>query len=120
MSHSESTSTEIFIGIDWADQEHAVCLMTADGQLEHTTIKHSPEAITAWIDQLLERFPGCDLLVAVEQNRGALANALLASGSVRLYPINPAPLLIHYSAPSSARRFFPVDASQTRTTPNCC
>ena len=36
-----------FIGIDWADEKHAVVLQAADSQTkEPTTLEHTPEALS--------------------------------------------------------------------------
>ena len=36
-----------FIGIDWADEKHAVVLQaTASQTKEHTTLEHTPEALS--------------------------------------------------------------------------
>ena len=57
------TSTEqefaALIGIDWASQEHALCLYEcATGQRESSTLAHTPEAIAQWAQALEQRFGG--------------------------------------------------------------
>ena len=38
-----------FIGIDWADKKHDVCLQSAGSEkIEHQILKHTPEAIDEW------------------------------------------------------------------------
>jgi transposase len=78
------------IGLDWADQQHALTLSEAGStQLERTTLKHTPEAIGAWVAALRQRFGGRPVGIALEQSRGALFHALSGHDCVVLYPIPP-------------------------------
>ena len=76
-----SMSTDEFvayIGIDWADRKHDVCLREANSsRSEHAILKHSPEEIEEWAMSLRKRFSGKLLAVCLEQSRGALIAALL-------------------------------------------
>ena len=68
----------VFVGIDWADQEHAICLIDPKTQIpELTNIDQDPEAINLWITGLQQRFPGQKIAVCLEQKRGALIYALM-------------------------------------------
>lgn len=79
-----------FIGLDWADQQHAVCLQDAeDSRREISTLDQTPEGLQTWIDQLRARFGGRPVAVAVEQARGALIYALMHVDFLHLYPVNP-------------------------------
>jgi transposase len=79
-----------FIGLDWADQQHAVCLQDADNPSRETsTLDQTPEGLQKWIDQLRARFGGRPVAVAVEQARGALIYALMHVDFLHLYPVNP-------------------------------
>ena len=79
-----------FIGLDWADQQHAVCLQAADNSSRETsTLDQTPEGLQTWIDQLRARFGGRPVAVAVEQARGALIYALMHVDFLHLYPVNP-------------------------------
>lgn len=79
-----------FIGLDWADQQHAVCLQDADNSSRETsTLDQTPEGLQTWIDQLRARFGGRPVAVAVEQARGALIYALMHVDFLHLYPVNP-------------------------------
>ena len=41
------------IGLDWADEKHAVPLQAAGSQIqEHTTLEQTPEALSDWVAQL--------------------------------------------------------------------
>ena len=79
-----------FIGLDWADQQHVVCLQDAEGSSRETsTLDQTPEGLQAWIHQLRARFGGRPVAVAVEQARGALIYALMHVDFLHLYPVNP-------------------------------
>lgn len=79
-----------FVGIDWADQKHAVCLRAADAsRCEHSTLEHTPEALTEWAAQLRARFGGRPVGICLEQTRGALLYALMVHDFLVLYPIHP-------------------------------
>jgi transposase len=82
-----------YVGIDWADKKHFVCLTTPDGRVkERSTLEHQPEALMEWVNSLQQRFPGQRLAVALEQARGALIYALMPYEFLVLYPINPSAL----------------------------
>jgi transposase len=79
-----------FIGMDWADQKHDVCLWAADsGKSEALTINHLPEALREWINGLRERFGGRQIAICLEQSKGPLIHALMDYEFLVLYPINP-------------------------------
>jgi transposase len=73
-------------GIDWASEEHAVCVLTDEGELLHKgTVSHD-EAGLAELCALL-----CDLeadRVAIERPDGVLVERLLASG-LCVYALHP-------------------------------
>jgi transposase len=97
MNHSEtqirSHTNEpfaAFIGLDWADEKHAVVLQAAGSQTkEHTTLEHTPEALSDWVAQLHQRFAGGKIAIILEQSWGSLLYALLPHAHLVLYPINP-------------------------------
>jgi hypothetical protein len=61
-----------FIGIDWADQEYKWCLQAVDSEeRESGTLKHTPEAVEAWVSQLCQRFSDRAIAITVEQTRGS-------------------------------------------------
>ena len=79
-----------FIGLDWADEQHAVCLQeTGTTRREPLKLDQTPEALQAWIQQLRARFGGRPVAIAVEQARGALIYALMHVEFLHLYPVNP-------------------------------
>jgi transposase len=79
-----------FVGIDWADQEHAVCLIDSEMQTpELSVLAQDAEAIDEWIAELQRRYPGQKVAVCLEQKRGALIYALMKFDCLVLVPINP-------------------------------
>jgi transposase len=101
----------VTIGIDWADELHAVCVLDPLGRAESTTLDQDPEAIAAWVEELQQRFPGHELIVALEQSRGALVHALREFPALQIYPINPKQLARYREALSpSGRKNDPRDA----------
>jgi hypothetical protein len=55
----QASTFAAFIGIDWADRKHDVCMQVpgAPGP-EASVLEHRPTAIDAWARQLRERFGG--------------------------------------------------------------
>lgn len=105
MKSSSDTQLSIFIGLDWGDRQHALCLLWPDGSREHVALEHTPEAIAAWIAELKRRAHGQRLRIALEQSKGAVMNALLEFKGLELYPINPKQLARYREAiyPSGAK-----------------
>ena len=90
MNTKPQSQNILFIGLDWADQEHVCCLNSSAADTEIVeTIRHDPEEIAQWVSGLKKRFPGHRLLVALEQSRGAVISALAEHQELGLFPINP-------------------------------
>ena len=107
----EASQFAAWIGIDWADQEHAVCVVdAATGRSDTSTLAHDPGAIEQWAAELHNRFSG-PIAVCLEQSKGALIYALMKFDFLVLYPINPKQLACYREAlaPSGAKDD-PVDA----------
>jgi hypothetical protein len=84
----EPIALAALIGLDWADQQHALTLSEAGStQLERTTLKHTSEAIRDWVAGLRQRFGGRPVGIALEQSRGALFHAFSGYDHLVLYPI---------------------------------
>lgn len=80
------------VGLDWADQAHAVCQRTwVDGQRQVFQIGADPASVEAWLTQLKALAgPQGRIAIGFEQNRGALFEMLrLHSDWIDLYPLNP-------------------------------
>ena len=80
----------VFIGIDWADKSHAVCVIDPDRSTsQHSSLEHKPDVIVAWARALQQKYPDRELRLIIEQSRGALIHALIEVGGFTIYPINP-------------------------------
>jgi transposase len=78
-----------FVGIDWADTSHAVCLQVAGADTrESSLLAHTPEAISAWACMLRQRFSGRPIAVCLELTKGPLVSALSAHDFLVLFPVN--------------------------------
>jgi transposase len=105
-----------WIGLDWADSEHKISSYDiASGQVESYCLKHSPEALQRWLEDLRNRYKGGKVAVVLEQSRGAVLYALMSCDFVVLYPVNPQALASYRKAfyPSGAKDD-PVDAALLR------
>lgn len=93
-----------FVGFDWADKKHDLCLVdAATGKKEFSIIKHTSQALEEWARALLSRFGGRKVAVCLEQSRGPLLFALLKYDFLVLYPINPSTLANYREAFSPSR-----------------
>jgi transposase len=95
-----------YIGLDWADQAHVISLRSAgSNKVERYKLTHTPEALTEWVSDLQQRFPGQRVAVALEQSRGAVVHALMGYDFLVLYPVNPKTLAKYREAfsPSGAK-----------------
>ena len=114
MTHSEIKSTEFaaYIGIDWADQKHDICLQEAgSNQIESLQLDHKPDSISNWVSQLRQRFQGKPIAIALEQKRGGLLYLLMHYEFIVLYPVNPRALSSYREAfATSGAKDDPVDA----------
>src|SRR5260370_5063767 len=98
------TEYAALVAIDWADQQHAVCLLDpSTGERQQAIVKHTPQALQEWALSLRQRFAGGPIAVCLEQSRGPLLYALLQYDFFVLYPINPATLAKYRQAFSTAR-----------------
>jgi transposase len=95
-----------FIGIDWADAKHDVCLQTAgSAKREYFQLEHTPEAIDVWVTTLRTRFKSQPVAICLELNKGPLVSALRKYDFLVLFPINPLTLARYREAftPSRAK-----------------
>jgi hypothetical protein len=81
-----------FVGLDWADQKHDVCVQ-GDGEdvREFDRIAHQPQAIEQWAQAIYERFGG-PIAMALELSKGPLVYALQKYDFFVIFPINPVKL----------------------------
>src|SRR5712692_1838488 len=93
-----------FIGLDWADSKHDVCLQAAgSAKREYFILTHTPEAIDAWVSTLRTRFNGHPIAVCLERNKGPIVSALRKYDFLVLFPINPLTLARYREAFTPSR-----------------
>ncbi|HTU47549.1 MAG TPA: transposase [Bryobacteraceae bacterium] len=79
-----------WVGFDWGDEEHVWVLQWADtGERERGPLEQTPEALDAWMCQLMSRLNGRRIGLAIEQKHGAVVWMLLKYECVEIYPIHP-------------------------------
>src|SRR5712692_5200359 len=106
MTQSAPHTFAAFVGIDWADAKHDVCLQAAgSAKRECCQLDHTPEAIDAWVTTLRTRFNGQSVAVCLELNKGPLVFALRKYDFLILFPLNPLTLARYREAftPSRAK-----------------
>lgn len=85
--------TDIFaayIGLDWADRKHDICLKPYDSDtFEFDIIEHSAEAIEAWALGLQKRFKNRPIAICLELKAGPIVYALLKYSFITLFPVSP-------------------------------
>ncbi len=94
-----------FIGIDWADAKHDICMQAAgDERREFSCMPHKVEAIDNWAQSLYRRFGG-QMAVALELSKGPLVYALQKYDFFVIFPVNPSTLAKYREAftPSGAK-----------------
>jgi transposase len=90
---SSSSRFAAFLGLDWSDGKHDVCLQVAGAaQRETLLVEHSPEAIDDWARGLRKRFGGKPVAIALELAQGPIVYALRKYDFIVLFPLNPATL----------------------------
>lgn len=78
-----------FVGIDWAAESHAVCVMDQAGKVvARFTIDHSADGIATLIRKLARYGAAEDLPIAIERPNGRLVDLLLQAGH-SVVPVSP-------------------------------
>lgn len=100
-----------YVGIDWADKKHDVCVQAAGSEeRELGRFAHRVAAIEAWARSLHERFGG-PIAVALELSEGPIVYALQKYDYLVLFPINPTTLAQYRKAfKPSGSKDDPTDA----------
>ncbi len=94
-----------FIGIDWADAKHDICMQAAgDERREFCCMPHKVDAIDDWAQSLYRRFGG-PIAVALELSKGPVVYALQKYDFFVIFPVNPSTLAKYREAftPSGAK-----------------
>ncbi len=111
--NSDQPELAAYIGLDWADQRHAVCLrVAATGETRTLWVEQKPEKLHEWLVSLREEFGNRKVGIAVEKSRSGLVHALMGYEFLVLYPINPKTLAKYReSACVSGAKDDPSDAA---------
>lgn len=76
----------MYVGIDWAADEHAVCIIEASGRvIDRLSISHSAEGFERLVGRLARQAEPSALPVAIERPDGRLVDRLLEAG----HPVVP-------------------------------
>jgi transposase len=113
MQHGSPEEFAAFVGLDWADAKHDVCVQAAGTERrEFGIVEHSPEAIDVWGHTLRTRFNGQPVAVCLELKKGPIVSALRHYDFLGLLPGNPLTLAQYRAAftPSRAKDD-PTDAA---------
>lgn len=109
--HAVTDPFVAFVGIDWADEEHEVCVLSPAGRTTETLAQRA-EAIGQWIQKLRQQCGEGPIALAVEQQRGALIHALMQYDNLVLFPLNPKQLARYREARApSGPKDDPTDAA---------
>jgi hypothetical protein len=89
-STTDLTRFAAFIGIDWADKKHDVCLQLAGAtDRELSVLPHKVAAIDAWARALRDRFGSRPVAVCLELSQGPIVSALLNHDFFVVFPVQP-------------------------------
>lgn len=105
MKTATNLSFTAYIGIDWADTKHDICLQAGnDPRREFDCIPHKVDEIETWAQSLFQRFGG-QIAVALELSKGPVVYALQKYDFFTIFPINPSTLAKYREAftPSGAK-----------------
>jgi len=105
MNDQEAVVYSAYVGIDWADSKHDVCIQPKSSDTrEFGVIRHRAEAIDAWVKDLHQRYGGC-IAMAVELSKGPIVSALQKYDFIDIFPVNPSTLARYREAfqPSRAK-----------------
>ena len=94
-----------YIGIDWADRKHDMCIQSnKTGIREFDQIPHQPDELDQWAHSLMRRF-GAPMAVALELSKGPIISALQKHDCFVIFPVNPSTLARYREAftPSRAK-----------------
>ena len=89
MNYIEDGHFTAYVGLDWADTKHDVCIQGADSsEREFDCIPHRVDKIEEWVLALHSRFGG-PIAIMLELTRGPVVYALQKYDFLELVPINP-------------------------------
>jgi transposase len=78
-----------FVGIDWASQVHAVCVIDETARVQwQASVEHSAAGLAELVRQLRRFPPAAALPIAIERPSGVLVDTLVEAG-FQVVPIHP-------------------------------
>jgi transposase len=103
-----------FVGIDWADRKHDVCLQAAGtAHRECFSLTPTPEALDAWVSTWRARFNGQPIAIGLARTKGPLVSALRTYDFLVLFPLTPLTLARYRAAFTPSRATDdPTDAAR--------
>jgi len=105
MNQLTDTVYTAYVGIDWADAKHDICVQAAGSEdRAFDRIMHKPERIEAWAQAMYQRFGG-PIAVVLELTKGPIVTALEKYDFLVIFPIDPKRLAKYRQAftPSGAK-----------------
>ena len=105
MNTQNDNSYTAYIGIDWANSKHNICIQsTGNDKREFSQISHQVEKIEEWAQSMYQRFGG-KIAVSVELSKGPIVYALQKYDFFVIHPVNPTTLAKYRQAfhPSGAK-----------------
>jgi transposase len=111
MKTADNKPFTAYIGIDWADTKHDICIQAAgEERREFSRISHKVDEIEDWAQALYRRFGG-PIAIAVELSKGPIVYALQKYDFFVIFPVNPSTLAGYRKAFSPSRaKDDPTDA----------
>jgi transposase len=106
MTRLPTDEVAAFIGLDWADAKHDICLQAAgSAKREFSVLAHQPDTIDEWVSTWRARFKGQPIAICLELKKGPLVSALRTYDFLVLFPVNPLTLARYREAfaPSQAK-----------------
>ena len=90
MNEQEVIGYSVYVGIDWADSKHDVCICPRDSDTRvFDVIRHCAEAIDDWVKDLHQRYGG-RIAIAVELSKGPIVSRTVMSVVGWIQSIRPA------------------------------
>ena len=105
MNSENVESYTAYIGIDWADKKHDICIQSDQlNNDEYAVVSNKIEEVDAWALDMYKRF-GAPIAVAVELTKGPIVYALQKYDFFVIHPVNPTTLAKYRQAfkPSRAK-----------------
>jgi hypothetical protein len=113
MNAETDNSFTAYIGMDWADSKHDVCVQAADSkEREFDCIPHLADDIEQWAVTMYKRFGG-PIAITLELSKGPIVYALQKYDFFVIFPIHPSTLAKYRerSAPVVPKMILPMQST---------